>query len=76
MPNNSFAQKLYCLQGFQNKYIPLLLESVAQQFPLRNEDVESKSEIDISYLLTCASIFAQSNSGNCQDAALRIAQYV
>ena len=76
MPNHSFAQKLYRLQGFQNKYIPLLLESVTQQFPLSNNDTVNKSEIDIRYLLTCASVFAQSNSGECQDAALRIAQYV
>jgi len=76
MPNNSFAQKLFRLQGFQNKYIPLLLESVAQQFSLANKDTVAISEMDIRYLLTCASILAQSNNGECQDAALRIAQYV
>lgn len=76
MPNNSFAQKLFRLQGFQNKYIPLLMESVAQQFSLANKGALSTSDMDIRYLLTCASILAQSNNGECQDAALRIAQYV
>ena len=76
MPNNSLAEKLYHLQGFQNKYIPLLIESVAQQFSLDKTDIVATDDIDIMYLLTCASIFAQSNNGECQDAALRIAQYV
>ena len=76
MPNYSFAQKLYRLQGFQNKYIPLLLESVTQQFSLDSNNTVSENEIDVRYLLTCASVLAQSNSGECQDAALRIAQYV
>lgn len=76
MPNNSFAQKLFRLQGFQNKYIPLVLESVAQQFSLDEKNTVPMAETDIRYLLTCASILAQSSKGECQDAALRIAQYV
>lgn len=75
MPKNSFAARLLNLEGFQKKYKPLLIDSVIRQFPALNNNEDYSSLIDLDYLMTCASVLAQSSEGACQDAALRIAQY-
>lgn len=74
MPNDSLPQRLLLLNGFQKKYRPLVLDSVRKQFRTLKADIDH-TDVDMGYLLTCASIFAQSSLGDCQDAALRIAQY-
>ncbi|GAA4724187.1 DEAD/DEAH box helicase [Brevibacillus fulvus] len=67
-------EKLIELDGFQELYQNLLLQSVGSQFPLISKDYECSS-IDWNYMLKCASVLAKSEVGVCQDAALRIAQY-
>jgi len=62
--------------GFQTQYRHLLIDSVASQFShlQRNSDNIQESH-DWKYLLLCASLLAQSETEQCQDTALRIAQY-
>ena len=67
-------EKLIELDGFQELYQDLLLQSIGAQFPLISKDFECSS-IDWHYMLKCASILARSEIGACQDAALRIAHY-
>lgn len=66
---------LFQLAGFQRVYKQLCYESVAQQFPLLRNSI-SFTESEINYLLTCGSIFGHSNNSKCQDAALRISQFI
>lgn len=63
--------------GFRKRFKQLAKSSVAQQFDRlsRTNDAISNVHIDLSYMMTCASILAHSANGKCQDAALRIAQY-
>ncbi|MDW0359791.1 DEAD/DEAH box helicase [Halomonas venusta] len=65
-------------EGFNRKLMILTLESVADQFDdlQRCVDFEYLPESDLSYMITCASLLAHSDYGRCQDAALRIAQYL
>lgn len=76
MANNRLASKLLALEGFQKKFTPILLSLVSGQFPLEKVAEKDVHEDDINYLLTCASILAQSENSDCQSAALRIAHYV
>lgn len=62
--------------GFKRQYNNLLFESVIKQFPKLELDSEiSNYEHDWQYLLTCASLLAQSDKNECQIVALRIAQH-
>ncbi len=74
MANNIISKKLYNLNGFQREYNKLLRFSVSDQFTDLVYETEIE-EINIKYLLECASIFAQSTIGKYQDVAFRIAQY-
>jgi hypothetical protein len=62
--------------GFSRKFKALNILSVTKQFPTVNPSCnDCEVDEDISYLLTCGSILAQSENDLCQDAALRIAQF-
>ncbi|WP_154146203.1 DEAD/DEAH box helicase [Ewingella americana] len=63
-------------KGFIERLKNLTLDSVASQFSAvkKNSDIDAK-DIDLSYMLTCASLLAHSDKHHCQEAALRIAQY-
>jgi superfamily II DNA/RNA helicase len=74
MSNSSLPEKIYELRGFQDKYMPLLYQSVADQFGM-NLDFDT-SDLEISYLLMCASILCESTESKHLDCAYRIAQYV
>lgn len=77
MNPSSLAQKLYDLESFQKKYMTLLVDSVRKQFPNLKSipDNYRSGDIDWPYLLQCASLLAFSEKGECEDAALRIAQH-
>lgn len=63
-------------KGFKNRLKDLTIDSVASQFDsLKKHNKELAEGIDISYMLTCASLLAHSDKSQCQEAALRIAQY-
>ncbi|MGM3227356.1 DEAD/DEAH box helicase [Dickeya zeae] len=62
-------------KGFKKKLRELTMDSVRSQFDSVRKNGEEEGEIDISYMLTCASLLAYSNENKCQEAALRIAQY-
>lgn len=70
-----FDNWLFNLNGFKKIYIKVCIESVAQQFDL-SRIPNPISDEDLDYLLTCGSVFGHSNISYCQDAALRISQYV
>ena len=74
MINSNLPANIYNLTGFKDKYKPLLYKSVKEQFQLKNQ--ESSTNIDIKYLLMCASIFANSTNAKHLDTAFRISQYV
>lgn len=59
--------------GFIAQYRALVMDSVARQFTNLERNSEAKHDWD--YLLICASLMAQSDQEECQDVALRIAQY-
>lgn len=76
MSSTRFSSKLYNLQGFQDKFLPVVYQSVATQFAtLKPLNELNNREIDLNYLLTCASVFSSSENPNHLDAAFRIAQY-
>jgi len=63
-------------RGFQKQYCRLLINSVSSQFVgLIPNDIDETILHNWGYLLFSASILAQSDSGNHQDMALRIAQF-
>lgn len=71
-------EKLYRLPGFQRHYAALLEASVRGQFTALNDNGQGSLltlGFNIDRLMTCASVLAQSDAGEVQDAALRIAQY-
>lgn len=74
MQNSVLPTKIYGLPGFQEKYQPLLYQSVSEQFDLGEHT--KYVDLDFRYLLMCASIFAESLEAKYLDAAYRIAQYV
>jgi len=61
--------------GFQMRFRNLVIDSVAKQFNSLRRSIWSQSNHDWPYLLFCASLFAQSDKADCQDVALRIAQF-
>ena len=77
MPIRDIAEWLIGNQGFQSRYLPLIIDSVSSQFGSRfiRELEHQNINIDWRYLLMCASILAISEKENCQEAALRIAQH-
>lgn len=75
MSVESLAASLFSLDGFRELLRPLVVASVASQFPrLTRTDEQVGQDIRWSYMLTCASILARSRRGDCEDTALRIAQ--
>lgn len=60
--------------GFKAQLNALIIDSVQNQFKNLSPSCLLIRDHDWNYLLFCASLLAQSNSGHCQDAALRIAQ--
>ncbi|WP_340673044.1 DEAD/DEAH box helicase [Brevibacillus agri] len=77
MPNTQLPNKLLNLKGFQRKYIPVVLQSVARQFENLEVDktVYEGEPIDWNYLILCASMLVSSDASECLDVAYRIAQY-
>lgn len=73
MSLNSLVNKLIATDYFKERYCNLLLYSVRKQFPTLIYDKTEKL-IDWNYLITCASIFAQSKDGRILDMAYRICQ--
>jgi hypothetical protein len=74
MSRADLQQWLISKSGFRQRFSKILVDSVAGQFPnLQRSSLETE-DVDWSYLLFCASIFADSPRSDCQDAALRIAQ--
>lgn len=74
MHNSQLPKSIFELAGFQEKYKPLLYTSVSEQFNL--DKYKALDEIDIKYLLMCASVFAESTDSKHLDTAYRISQYV
>lgn len=73
MSLNSLVEKLVSTEKFQSEYKKLLLYSVRNQF--ENILYESSDvQIDYNYLITCASLLAQSKNGQDLDSAYRICQ--
>lgn len=73
MSINRLISKLTSSDYFQHRYNDLLLRSVRSQFSslvIEQED----SSLDWDYLITCASLFAQSKDGQALDMAYRICQ--
>ena len=73
MSLNSLINRLISADYFTKRYNKLLLHSVRTQFPILSYETE-EDEIDWKYLITCASLFAQSNEGKVLDMAYRICQ--
>ncbi|MEW4264503.1 DEAD/DEAH box helicase [Priestia megaterium] len=74
MSKSTLPQKLFNLSGYQEKYKPLLYQSIINQFELIHNS--TSTELDINYLLMCGSIFAESDDVRHLDSAYRIAQHV
>ncbi len=63
-------------EGFINRLKMLTIDSVISQFDAVVSTYQgSMDEVNVSYMLTCASLLAHSDKSQCQEAALRIAQY-
>lgn len=73
MSLNSLINRLTSTDYFIERYNDLLLHSVRTQFPSLTYEHEEKL-IDWNYLITCASLFAQSKDGKTLDMAYRICQ--
>ncbi len=72
---DKLARKILGLQEFRNEFSSILHASVLGSLPTRFSDDHQQPNIDWNYMLLCGSILAQANDAECQDAALRIAQY-
>lgn len=72
MSLNSLINRLISTDHFEKKYHNLLLYSVRTQFPILTYEMEE--DIDWRYMITCASLFAQSKDGRILDMAYRICQ--
>ncbi len=68
------GERLMQLASFKRRYSAVVLESVAQQFPII-ERPQYDAVHDIAQLLTWASILALSRSQEAKDAAFRISQF-
>lgn len=65
--------RLVSTEYFSERYNKLLLHSVRTQFPTLSYE-EDGNDLDWNYLITCASLFAQSKDGTVLDMAYRICQ--
>lgn len=76
MSVKTLANSLFAKPGFQRQLLSVIVESVSSQFPnLQRPTVTAPAEHDWHYLITCASVLAKAIDGDCEDAALRIAQH-
>ena len=66
MSLNSLINKLTSTEYFIKRYNNLLLHSVRKQFSTLIYE-HSENQIDWNYLITCASLFAQSKDGKILD---------
>lgn len=73
MSLNSLINRLISTEYFIKRYNNLLLYSVRKQFSALIYE-HSEKQIDWNYLITCASLFAQSKDGKILDMAYRICQ--
>ncbi len=73
MSLNSLINRLISADYFAKRYNNLLLHSVRTQFSILSYEAR-EDEIDWKYLITCASLFAQSKEGKILDMAYRICQ--
>lgn len=62
------------LPAFRTRLLALTKTFVAGQFELTSESTTALSDLDLKYLLLCASLLSTSTNEREQDAALRIAQ--
>lgn len=76
MQNNELATWLLHNTGFNKQYRELVMSSVLNNFPCILTNCNSTSDHNFQYMLLSASLLAQSSVADCQDAALRIAQFV
>jgi hypothetical protein len=74
MAKNDLQLWLFNNNGFKSKYRPLFLNSITSQFDTLSTS-QSHELIDWNYLLTCASLFAQSKEAKYQEVSLRISNY-
>ena len=76
MSIESLALNLLKLPGFRSRLDAVIADSVASQFPAleRVESLRNQSH-DWKYLIECASLIAQAQRPECEDASLRIAQH-
>ena len=73
MSLNSLINRLTSTNYFIERYNALLLHSVRTQFPSLIYEHEGE-QIDWNYLITCASLFAQSKDGNVLDMHIEFAR--
>ncbi len=72
----TLANKLLSTRSFEQALALVVQDSVASQFPaLTRTDATKEFLHDWDYLLKCASVLAQSESANAEDASLRIATH-
>jgi len=71
----TFPERIFNLACFQREYFGLMQSSISSEMPQIVINRSNNTDIDWSYLLLCASIFAQSDNSNIVDAALRISQH-
>ncbi len=76
MSKETLQQKLFELPRFQKELLTLTVQSVRGSFfsLIVPSDAPYIDPVDWRYMLTCASLLAQSDTRAYQDAALRIAQ--
>ena len=75
MTDIEFLESIFRLESFQTPFQNLVIASVAGEFPGLLGELSSQLTDDLPYLITVASLLAQSTDGNHHDASLRIAQY-
>jgi len=75
MTSEELVGRIFELTSFQKLFNELLRRSVVGEFPGLVPQDELEAPLDLKYLLTCASLLAQSKDGVHQDTALRIAQF-
>jgi hypothetical protein len=74
MPRRELQEWLISNSGFLKRYRRIVQDNVVRQFSTLQRGAEGSIQPDWPYLLLCGSLLADSESGECQDIALRIAQ--
>jgi hypothetical protein len=74
MSKPELQQWLISRDGFHQRFLRVLKNSVSAQFPRLEKTGDTSRIENWAYLLFCASILADSERADCQDIALRIAQ--